>query len=239
MSTPQQALVNACIDRKIRKLIFVSSVAALHRDADNPMVDPDSTFVRNSLTSDYGWTKHLAEMEVWRGFAEGLSVNVVTPSIILGSGKWNDGSTAIFKNVWQGVPFYPKGGNGFVDVRDVAWLCLKTMLSEKEGERVIASAINLTYRELFGLIAPAMGVKTPRKPLSNAFAKCLHHPSSDQGDSFRSAYDCKASVNHDRAKPVLLPKREIQIAVSTYLQTHRNDHPGDSRTIWRSSKTGI
>jgi nucleoside-diphosphate-sugar epimerase len=109
-------------------------------------------------------------MEVWRGAAEGLDVNVITPAIILGSGKWQDGSTALFKNVWKGVPFYPKGGNGFVDVRDVAWLAKAAMETEIRGQRIIANAENLSYRELFSMIARHLGVSAPARPLSHSMA---------------------------------------------------------------------
>jgi dihydroflavonol-4-reductase len=36
--------------------------------------------------SEYGKTKFLAEMEVWRGIGEGLNAVIVNPVIILGRG---------------------------------------------------------------------------------------------------------------------------------------------------------
>lgn len=163
-------LVNACLRCKVDRLVFISSVAALNRDPDLEHIDPDSTFTRNRLSTDYGWTKHLAEMEVWRGAAEGLEVNVITPSIILGSGKWQDGSTALFKNVWMGIPFYPIGGNGFVDVRDVARLAKAAMETEVKSQRIIANAENLSYRELFSMIASHLSVRAPERPLNDTMA---------------------------------------------------------------------
>jgi nucleoside-diphosphate-sugar epimerase len=43
--------------------------------------------------SEYGKTKYLAEMEVWRGIGEGLEAVIVNPVIILGNGDWNGWSS--------------------------------------------------------------------------------------------------------------------------------------------------
>lgn len=58
-------------------------------------------------------------MEVWREMSEGLSVVVVNPVIILGSGDWNGGSSGIFKSSYEEFPWYTEGTSGFVDVMDV------------------------------------------------------------------------------------------------------------------------
>ena len=61
----------------------------------------------------------MAEMEVWRGIGEGLNAVIVNPSIILGAGDWNEGSTKIFKTAFEEFPWYAQGKTGFVDVNDV------------------------------------------------------------------------------------------------------------------------
>jgi nucleoside-diphosphate-sugar epimerase len=88
-------VVNACLEHKIQKLVYVSSVAALGRIRIGTPIDETMNWTSETSNSEYGKTKYLAEMEVWRGMAEGLNVAVVNPVIILGAGDWTKGSSGI------------------------------------------------------------------------------------------------------------------------------------------------
>ena len=90
-------LVNICIDQKVEKLVFVSSVAALGRIREDAPIDETMHWTPETSNSIYGKSKYLAEMEVWRGMAEGLNIAIVNPVIIFGAGDWNKGSSEIFK----------------------------------------------------------------------------------------------------------------------------------------------
>jgi nucleoside-diphosphate-sugar epimerase len=94
--------------------------------------------------------------------AEGLSVAIVNPAIILGEGNWNQGSAAIFKKVWKAFPFYTKGSTGFVDAQDVAKAMIMLMESSVESERFIMSADHLTYRVLMDEIANRFHKQKPK-----------------------------------------------------------------------------
>jgi dihydroflavonol-4-reductase len=72
-------VVNACIEHAIQKLVYVSSVAALGRIREDAPVDETANWTPESSNSVYGQSKFLAEMEVWRGMAEGLNVAIVNP----------------------------------------------------------------------------------------------------------------------------------------------------------------
>jgi len=105
-------------------------------------------------------------MEVWRGMAEGLNAVVVNPSVIIGPGDWNSSSTAIFKSVYNGFPWYSEGVNGFVDVRDVAKAMI--LLTEKDifGERFILNGHHATYKSVFELMAKAFGKNPPHRKVT-------------------------------------------------------------------------
>jgi len=62
--------------------------------------------------------------------AEGLNAVIVNPSVIIGPGDWNNGSPKIFSTVYNGLKFYPRGTNGFVDVNDVVTAMVKLMNSD-------------------------------------------------------------------------------------------------------------
>ena len=70
-------LVNICIDKKVEKLVFVSSVAALGRIREDAPIDETMHWTPESSNSVYGKSKYLAEMEVWRGMAEGLNLSLI------------------------------------------------------------------------------------------------------------------------------------------------------------------
>ena len=114
--------------------------------------------------SRYAVSKYGAEREVWRGIAEGLRAVIVNPSIILGPGEVNSGSTRMIKVVERGLLFYTPGTNGFVDVRDVCDIMSKLMDREIFSERFVISAENVTYKKLFSYIAANLGKSAPKFP---------------------------------------------------------------------------
>lgn len=154
-------LVNLCLERGVGKFLHVSSVAAIGRRKKLRQIDEDTKWERSKFNSQYAISKHLSEMEVWRGSVEGLPVAVVNPSIILGSGDWSTGTPRFFQNVWKGLPFYPPGGSGFVDVRDVARFLVLLLESPVVGQRFVLNAENWTYRELFAAIAESLDKQPP------------------------------------------------------------------------------
>lgn len=156
-------LVNLCLDMEVSALLHVSSVAALGRATDRAAVIHEKVIWESSkLNSAYAISKQLSEMEVWRGMAEGLRVCVVNPSVVLGSGFWEQGSARIVHTIAGGFPFFPKGGTGFVDVRDVVEASVALMEGHHFGERYILNGFNSSYRELFFQLADVLQVARPR-----------------------------------------------------------------------------
>lgn len=154
-------VVNLCLDNNVSKLLHVSSVAALGKAKPNTLLTEEEVWEDSSTNSPYGFSKYLAEMEVWRGMAEGLSAVIINPSFVLGAGKWSDSSVKVFQRIYEGLSFYPKGSNGYVDVRDVAKVAIQLMESEINRQRFIVSAENLSYFDAFSKIAVAMDKKPP------------------------------------------------------------------------------
>jgi dihydroflavonol-4-reductase len=159
------SLVNICLDKKVRQFIHISSVAALGRVKSGTAISEDSEWTDSKENSVYAISKHRAELEVWRGHAEGLKVAIVNPSIILGGAYWHSGSTSIIGSVARGMPYYPVGGTGIVDVRDVVKLILLLIEKEVDGERYICNGHNVSYRQLFQQLAEALHSKVPKRPL--------------------------------------------------------------------------
>jgi len=163
-------VVNACINRGVKRLLFVSSVAALGRIREDKPINETMNWTPETSNSEYGKTKYLSEMEVWRGMSEGLSVVVVNPVIILGNGDWENGSSGIFKSAYNEFPWYTEGMSGFVDVKDVVSAMVLLMNSSINGERFILSGHNANYKDIFGLIAAAFDKKPPHKKVTPLLA---------------------------------------------------------------------
>jgi nucleoside-diphosphate-sugar epimerase len=166
-------VVNACIDAGIKKLLFVSSVAALGRIREDGPINETMNWSEETSNSEYGKTKYLAEMEVWRGIGEGLDAVIVNPVIILGSGDWNGGSSGIFKSAYNRFPWYTNGASGFVDVKDVTTAMKALMKSDISAQRFIISGHNTPYRTIFNLIADAFKVPRPYKRVTPLLASIV------------------------------------------------------------------
>jgi dihydroflavonol-4-reductase len=156
------ALVNACLEAGVERMLHVSSVAALGRSPHSESVDEGRPYEHNSRSTDYALSKHLAEREVTRGIAEGLDAVIANPATILGAGYWDRGTARFFSRAEEGIRFYTRGATGFVDVRDVARGCLLLMEQGLCGERYTLSAENLSYRELFSRICRSLDRPLPK-----------------------------------------------------------------------------
>ncbi len=159
-------VVNAALSAGVKKLVHVSSVAALGRIRENEPINENMQWTPSTSNSTYGHSKFLGEMEVWRGIAEGLEAVIVNPTVILGAGNWNDGSTGIFKSVYNEFPWYADGTTGFADVRDVCRAMILLMESPVSSERFIISAENASYSDVFFQIADAFGKKRPSRKVT-------------------------------------------------------------------------
>ncbi|HLP96067.1 MAG TPA: SDR family NAD(P)-dependent oxidoreductase [Saprospiraceae bacterium] len=154
-------IVNLCLDFGVKRLVHVSSIAALGRTPKRKHLDETSKWVESPHNSRYAISKFRAEMEVQRGVAEGLSAAMVNPSVVVGSKDWEEGMSGFFKKIDQGLKFCPSGGSGFVDVRDVVRFMVHLLESEYNGERYILNVDNLSHRDFFRMIADELGVKPP------------------------------------------------------------------------------
>ncbi len=166
-------IVNACLDKKITKLCHISSVAAIGRSMDEKDYSEETVWKDSPTNTNYAKSKYQAELEVWRGIAEGLNAVIVNPSTIIGPGIWEQSSATLITKVWEGQEYYTQGINGFVDVRDVANVSIQLLESPISGERFIASSENIGFHELFNQIADRLNKPRPSKEATPAKAKIV------------------------------------------------------------------
>jgi len=153
-------LVNLSMDKGVKKFCYVSSVATLGRGLNGNLTSEEDYWVTSRKNTIYGISKYGAEREVWRGMEEGLNAVIVNPSFILGPGFWADNS-GLFKLVWEGLKYYTDGINGYVDARDIVKAMIQLMDRNIFNERFILSADNISYQQLFGMMAKYLGKPAP------------------------------------------------------------------------------
>ena len=174
-------IVNACVEHQVRKLCHVSSTAALGNAPEGELVNEDMIWNPDKMNTGYSVSKFTSEMEVWRGIEEGLQAVIVNPGIIFGSGFWDRGSSSMFSNIYKGLKFYLRGVTAYVGVEDVVSCMRRLMESDISGQRFILASENLSYQEVFTMIAEKLQVKAPHiepKPFLSSLAWRL--------DAFRS-----------------------------------------------------
>ena len=166
-------IVNLCISNHIKKLCFVSSIAAIENGNEGELVNESDNWTNTSDKSGYSITKYGAEMEVWRGSQEGIHVIIVNPGVILGSGFWHKGTGTMFRRINNGLKFYTEGITGFVGVKDVVQAMILLMSSDVTNQRFILVSENLSFRKVLSLIAASLNKETPKIKINKFMGELL------------------------------------------------------------------
>ena len=164
-------VVNAALERNVKRLVHVSSIAALGRTTKSETVTEAKKWEHNRNNTHYAISKHQAEMQVWRGFAEGLEGVIINPSTLLGFGNWHQTSTVLFKNIYKGFNWYSCGVNGFVGVEDTAEAAVRLLFSDVDQRRFIVNADNWVFRDLFHAIADGFNKPRAQKEVSKTLGE--------------------------------------------------------------------
>lgn len=166
-------VVNTCLAGQVKKLVYISSVAALGRLKGQAEIDEGQKWTDNPLNSTYAESKYLAELEVFRGHEEGLNTVIVNPSVILAGADWNRSSAKLFKYVWDERPFYMDSFLNYVDVRDVADATYRLLRADYPGERFILNAGAIAVSEFLRKMAVRFNKKPPSLRLSKTVLRLV------------------------------------------------------------------
>ena len=167
-------IINSAIKEGQKKIIHVSSIAALGRPIENRPIRITDDWEESPYNTDYAKSKFHSEMEVWRGKEEGLNVLIVNPGIVLGYAQGHNSSRQVIEAATKGNPFIPAGSNGFVFVEDL--VCRTLALSEKESswnQRHLMVSHNLDYEYLLNSIAKIYNTTPPKWKLTGRFFKLI------------------------------------------------------------------
>ncbi len=169
-SEATEKLLFAIDPLKVKKFLFVSSIAVLDGYNEKGEMDENSDFNEKLHHSDYAISKYVSEMEVWRAQYEGLNTVIINPGLIIGSGNWNHSSGKLFKELSNGFTF--PGSTAYVDVRDVANIAIELMEKSIFGQRFILTSENVKYKDIADKVRKYFR-KKPAKIISNSILDLL------------------------------------------------------------------
>ena len=195
-------IVNECLEKSDTRLLHVSSTSALGASQNGEPVTEKVIWTPDKKNTGYSISKFLSEMEVWRGIEEGLDAVIVNPSIILGPGFWHKGSSSFFTNIKKGLKYYTHGTTGYVGVNDVVKSIIALMESNINNERFIINSENLSYQQIFNMIAEELGVKPPYIEATPKLAKIAW-----RADALRSWFGAKRVITRETVRTSFLKTR--------------------------------
>jgi dihydroflavonol-4-reductase len=169
-----RAVLRACADAGVERIVYTSSVGALGLPSDGSPGTESTPVALADMIGPYKASKFLAEEVAREWVARGLPVVIVNPSTPVG--PWDVKPTPtgrIIVDFLQGRMFATLDtGLNLVDVRDVAQGHRLAAERGRVGERYILGHRNLSLTELFSLLAGLTGQPAPRVRIPYPVAWC-------------------------------------------------------------------
>ncbi|MFA5506245.1 MAG: hopanoid-associated sugar epimerase [Vulcanimicrobiota bacterium] len=159
-----EALMAACLELKVPRVVYTSSVAALALPAPGRVSNESSRATLEKVVGHYKKSKFLAQEAVLEFARRGLPVVLVNPSTPVGPGDLKPTATGkIIVDFLAGkMPAYLDTGLNLVPVEDVAHGHLLAEEHGQNGELYILGHLNLTLKEILEMLSVITGLPAPR-----------------------------------------------------------------------------
>ncbi len=223
-------VVNMCLETKVKRLVYTSSIHALSEPAPGIVIDESREFNPENVLGEYSKSKTLGTLEVIKGIEKGLDAVILCPSGIIGPHDYrvSEMGKLIVDFVKGKVKAYVDGAYDFVDVRDVAEGLILACEKGRKGECYILSGQQISVRQLLKFLEEISGVKVPS-------FKILHQVARAAG--FFNVLYC----NLMKIKPLFTPFSIDVLASNSLVSCQRaQDELGYSpRSIYESIKDAV
>ena len=169
-------VIHACGECNIRRLIHCSSVDGIGLpEKGEPAADEGKAWNWDKLGFEMGYarTKFESQKLVLQAANQGrVDAVVVNPTYMFGAYDPKPSSGQMILEVAAGKAVgYTAGGNNFVDVEDVADAMIRASTKGETGEMYILGGQNMTYKEIFSMIAEVLEMPHPRFKIPYALAR--------------------------------------------------------------------
>ncbi len=150
-----RAVVNACLQAGVERLVHISSVGAIGlKKRGEPAYE--STPFNWPPIFHYMVSKHLGQLVVEKAVrTHGLNAIIFNLASVMGPGDFNlqTPHNQLYDRVYRGRMIGSfSGGLGVVDVRDVAALIIEGFSRGRSGEKYLVVGANLRYPDVLRLI---------------------------------------------------------------------------------------
>jgi len=209
--TGTRNILEAAAECKVKKVIYVSSIAALDHDS----VPMNEKAWSKEFPNAYYESKQKSEQLAWK-LAKELDIDLITvlPSSMLGAdiyGQLTPTMTLMNNIITNQLPFDPVFGINFVSVKDVAKGMVMAEQNGRSGNRyILATELSITTSELLQIakeVFPETEIPAPvPKPQLLAIAQKMEDESEVTGqapflfvDNVNHYYNADARVDISKA----------------------------------------
>ncbi len=167
-----RAVVSACLQTDVRRLVHTSTVNAIGLPRPDRAIGNENTpWSKDMERFGYAVTKRQGERLALQACGPKLEVVVVNPGTVFGAGDVNtNAGSYILAMARYPLLFYPGGGVSCAHIDAVVAGHIAAYYKGRPGQRYILGGENLTYREIFAIIADVLGRPNSKLPLPPAAA---------------------------------------------------------------------
>jgi len=157
-------VVDACLTRRVRRLVHASSVHALTPGGSNGVTDERCAPNLDPGAPAYDRSKAGGEGEVRAGIARGLDAVIVNPTGVIGPHDYAPhlAGRALIDMYLGKLPMNVSGGFNWVDARDVAAGALAAEARGRTGQNYLLSGRWAPVTEIAALMQESTGHRGPR-----------------------------------------------------------------------------
>lgn len=156
----------AALDEGVSRCVHTSTLSAVGEGTREAPATEETPYTFARYRIPYNDTKREAEDVVLRYVRKGLDAVIVNPAFMIGPWDMKPSSgKIIIICARHGIPFYPTGGNSFLDIDDAVIGLVSAMEKGRTGERYILANENMSWRKFFTLVADVVGRRSPSVPV--------------------------------------------------------------------------
>jgi dihydroflavonol-4-reductase len=184
-----QNIIAASLKARIKRLIYIGTANSFGFGSKENPGNEQLPYQSAKYGLDYMDSKLEAQRIILKAVKEqGLPAITVNPTFMLGPYDTKPSAGALILAIYeQKVPGFAPGGRNYVSVKDAAIAIANGLTKGKIGESYIVGNTNLSYQEMFTLVAKIVNVKPPKIKIPSVFIKIYGLIGSAYGSLFKKA----------------------------------------------------
>jgi dihydroflavonol-4-reductase len=161
-------VAEACLEHSIKRLVHFTSIAAIDQmPLEIPVNERSKLVTPAAFATTYGRSKADAEREVLKCIAKGLDAVLIAPTSVMGPMDFKPSvlGQSLLDIYNNSIPAVVKGGQDWVDVRDIAEGALLALEKGRSGEKYLLGSEFYSIQELAQQIGALYNRKVPSTAL--------------------------------------------------------------------------